>query len=101
MDASNLDETHPLVDKHGPRDEMYAQWDAAWGGKRLPWTGEYPGCAECREFGWYVKMTPKGWESCNSSDPEATEDMNRLHFEAEWDVDKGRFVRSSPSERST
>src|SRR6266446_2888325 len=41
---------------------------------RLPWTGEWPGRAECREFGWYAKPIPNGWESCQPEEPFALED---------------------------
>jgi hypothetical protein len=34
--------------------------------ERLPWTGEWPGVQECREFGWWAKPNPEGssYEAC-------------------------------------
>lgn len=62
---------------------------------RLPWTGEWPGVMECREFGWYSKMVAgKGWVRCKKDDPGATEDLNRLEKEAKWNKEQGRFVLS-------
>ena len=66
------------------------------GDERMPWSGEWPGLAACREFGWYSKLVPgKGWVGCEKSDPEATEDLNRLHMEAVWDKNVKRWVRES------
>lgn len=59
----------------------------------LPWTGEWPGDAECREFGWYSFFGQHGWERCEKDHPGATEDLNRLHSgEAEWSREQKRFV---------
>lgn len=96
LDPQNLDETHPDIYEMGPTDEMYKTWDAEWASRRMRWTGEYPGCAECREFGWFTKLIPdQGWVECSKDDPEATENLSRLYFEAVWDVDRQRFVRSN------
>ena len=61
---------------------------------RLPWTGEWPGETECREFGWYAKIVKgqQGWVTCDKDDPDATEDLNRLHTDAIWSKDAGRFL---------
>ena len=60
---------------------------------RMAWTGLWPGVAECREFGWYARMVSgKGWVSCGSDEPEAIEDLNRLHIEARWDRGEKKFV---------
>jgi hypothetical protein len=64
----------------------------------MPWTGEWPGVSECREFGWYAKRVEgKGWVRCESEEPGACEDLNRLHDpkEARWDRSNKRFVRAS------
>src|SRR5262245_6500080 len=38
--------------------------------RRLPWTGEFPGMAECREFDWFSKRVPGvGWVRCDENDP--------------------------------
>src|SRR5437763_152086 len=34
---------------------------------RLPWTGEWPGEAEAREFGWYCKRLPAWWDGCRAA----------------------------------
>ena len=60
---------------------------------RVPWSGEWPGVMECREFGWYSKMVPgKGWCPCSKDDPEAGEDLNRLFRAAVWSKEQGRFI---------
>ncbi len=64
---------------------------------RLPWSGEWPGIAECREFGWYaVLVAGSGWVTCGATEPDAHEDLNRLYIEARWNREQGRFVRSAP-----
>lgn len=70
---------------------------------RMAWTGEWPGVAECREFGWYAKRVEgKGWVRCQAGEPDACEDLNRLYDpqEARWDRKKKRFVRRSSDTRS-
>jgi hypothetical protein len=55
-------------------------------GDRIPWAGEFPGAAECREFGWYVKSVPGGcWRPCNPGELGDIPDLNRLMREAVWD----------------
>lgn len=100
MDTMDLEETHPEIFSGGPTEAMCAKWDAEWGERRERWSGEWPGLAECREFGWYVKWVetdhPWGgtcWQRCGPEDPDARGDLNRLAVEARWDADKGRFVR--------
>lgn len=59
---------------------------------RLPWTGEWPGVADCRDLGWYCRRAPDGWQRCEASAPGATEDLNRLATdEARWNVKRHRF----------
>ncbi len=60
---------------------------------RMPWTGEWPGVAECREFGWYATPGPRGWVPCGQDEPGLVmEDLNRLHAQARWDRRNKRFV---------
>src|SRR3954451_22411642 len=57
---------------NGPPDHM-----------RLPWEGEWHGELECREFGWYSKLTPDGpgYVPCGADEPGASPDLNRLRRE--------------------
>jgi hypothetical protein len=50
-----LEEEHPAIYNGGPTAEMYTKWNAEWGGKRLRWTGLWPGKAECRKLGWMCR----------------------------------------------
>lgn len=66
---------------------------------RETWTGDWPGARECRAFGWYSKLDPgRRWVPCPPNDGEASEDMNRLYLEADWDRGRKRFVRTNLSE---
>lgn len=60
------------------------------------WTGEWPGEAECREFGWYCYQSTgyaTGWLQCEPDHPGAQPDPNRLHKEAAWDAEAKRWRR--------
>lgn len=60
----------------------------------LPWSGTWPGKAECREWGWYARRLPgMGWVPRSKDDPGAVEDLDRLYREAHWDREKKRYVR--------
>jgi len=59
----------------------------------LPWTGEWSGVSECREFGWYAKLVEgQGWVTCDKNDEGASEDLNRIYADAVWGAKRGRFV---------
>jgi hypothetical protein len=69
----------------------------AFGAPPVIWTGEWPGVAECREFGWYCKLIRgQGWVNCEKDEPGASEDLNRLDREAVWDEQFGRHVLRKP-----
>jgi hypothetical protein len=94
INPDTMEEKHPDIYFDGPTDEMYEKWDRDWEHRRMPWTGEWPGVAECREFGWYSKRKAVGWEPCDQDDPAASEDLNRLYGgEARWDQDAQRWVK--------
>jgi hypothetical protein len=63
--------------------------------ERLPWTGEWPGEAECRELGWWCKISPAGLGNipCALDDPDGGPDLNRLCTEGIWDRRRKRFIR--------
>jgi hypothetical protein len=62
--------------------------------RRLPWTGEWPGLEQCREFGWFEKFVPGvGRVPCGEDEPGAWPDLNRLYRDARWDSRARRFVR--------
>ena len=95
IDTETMEEVRPDIYHNGPTEEMEAACDIAIEkvGGRLPWTGEYPGSAECREFGWYSKWVNSSWVQCDASDPEANEDLNRLARSAKWDPVKRTWVK--------
>jgi hypothetical protein len=78
MDLESLEVDHPEVYSKGPTKEMYETFDLVVQelGGFLPWTGEWPGKAECRDRGWYCQEGAFG--PCSSDAPGAMEDLNRL-----------------------
>lgn len=98
IEPATLDITHPDVYNNGPTDAMIFRWEMEWGHREQPWTGEWPGVAECREYGWYAYLVPgRGWVPCPADHPEAMPDLNRLIMEGRWDADKGRWLRREAS----
>jgi hypothetical protein len=64
------------------------------------WTGQWPGEAECAEFGWYAYFAGApageagtGWVRCAPDYPEAVADLTRLVMECSWDASARRWVR--------
>lgn len=90
---ADLAELDPEVYMRGPSEDMHARWDAEWGRRRHPWTGEWPGVKECREYGLFARSAPgRGYVPCRRDDPGASEDLNTLAMAGRWDVERARFV---------
>lgn len=85
-----MSETHPDIYATGPTPEMEAKWDAEWGSRRTKWTGEWPGAAECREYGFWSVGPP--WVSVPEGTPDASADLNRLYTECQWDAEQQKMV---------
>ena len=66
------------------------------------WTGEWPGKAECREYGLYAVLVPyKGWLRAKASDEGAIEDLNSLYAMGQSGVfvwNGVRWIRGRPIE---
>jgi hypothetical protein len=58
---------------------------------RMPWTGEWPGEAECVEYGFYSYFD-HGWKKCGKDHPGAGPDLNRLMTECVWSRKLKKFV---------
>jgi len=78
----------------GPTEEMREKFEeiVEAAGGRLPWTGDWPGVAECEKFGFYCHMTPKGRVSCDKDRSGASHDLNRIYKDCVWDRQKREFV---------
>ena len=62
--------------------------------ERLPWTGVWPGSAECAEMDLWCRWSDVGWLPCSADHPAARHDLNRLSEVAHWDVTKRAWVRN-------
>lgn len=91
LDVNTLEEEHPKVYAEGPTEEMWVKFDqeADAVGGFLPWTGEWPGVAECRERGWFCQDGHGAngrfgsFCPCPPDAPGAMPDLNRwAHFNA-------------------
>jgi hypothetical protein len=69
--------------------------------ERMPWTGEWPGVADCQRLGLWCYEDPSGYGKpemnyghipCDKDHPDAREDLNRLHNDCRWDPEKREFV---------
>lgn len=90
MKREELKEKHPEIYMNGATNEMLAKYDEAWGLRRLPWTGRWPGELECEEFGFWCVGPP--WRSVTKDAPGTRHDLNRLARETTWDPVKRKRV---------
>ena len=69
------------------------QWKERWEARRIAWSGEFPGVAECREFGWWCQRNPDGpgYVPVPAGTPGAYYNLNKLAVDATWDADAGRW----------
>lgn len=61
------------------------------------WTGQWPGTAECAEYGWWIVENPEGgWIPCTADTDDAQPDLNRLNdpAHAHWDPNAHRYVKN-------
>jgi hypothetical protein len=105
MEVSTLEFDHPGIYKNGPTAEMVATWDATWAVRRMPWAGEWPGVAECREYGLWSMFSGGRWQTVVAGTAGAVEDLNRLITSYQWCQDRQRFIAGNldgpPSTRSS
>lgn len=102
LDPATLERKHPAIYENGPTPAMvvkFTEEETKLGGP-LPWTGTWPGEVECREFGWWSRMTKDGWRTCDPGDEGAGPDLNRYASACagmepgfRWDVTARRLVR--------
>jgi len=91
IDRETMQGQFPDIYESGPSAKMWAEWDAKWDARRIPWAGEIHGLAECREYGFWVVWGPP-WISVPAGTPDAMEDRNTLFRRCTWDVEKQRWV---------
>lgn len=103
-----LETEHPEIYSDGPTDAMYVKWDAEWGPRRMKWTGEWPGTAECREYGFWSLWVPNPepflpggagkWVEVPVGTPGATEDLNKLYMVGIWNPETQKMELPRGSE---
>ena len=70
---------------------------------RIPWTGEWPGKDQCREFGFYLKLDENGFwlpERCSEDYPRKTEDLATLYILCKWNPFLKGLIRLNSVEAS-
>jgi len=101
IDVDDMETEHPSIYKNGPTKQMYAKWDVEWGTRQQLWTGEWPGIAECREYGFWCLWDEAnrrwmGWpkfKNITAETPGAQEDLNRLVGVCRWDIDAQKWMQ--------
>jgi hypothetical protein len=96
IDPARLPADYPEVYRDGPTPEMEIVWDRAWLTRRIPWSGERHGAADCRAFGLWVVRRDAGWFPAAADAPGAVPDFEALSLIGRWDAD-ARCYRLDPS----
>ena len=86
------------VYNNGLSDKHSEHWEAILEDQgKIPWSGEWPGEAECRENDlwcyWGPDFGEHGWVECDKDHPGAREDLNRLGVVCKWDRAQKKFVK--------
>jgi len=91
INVDTMEEKHPDIYNNGPTDEMYEKYEKEFYlSHRMPWNEDWPGAAECREYGFWTVGPP--WKPCSKDEPGATEDLNRLVLTCRWSQAKQKFI---------
>ena len=60
---------------------------------RIPWSGLWPGVAECRAYGlWSYFTQADGWVTCDKDHPKASEDLNSIYDKCVWSPERQHWV---------
>lgn len=92
IDVETMEEEHPDIYHNGLPDEMGEKYEEYIRPHLLSWDGTWPGVRECREYGFWSKLTDEGWQKCSVDDPEASEDLNTLVMRCVWNKEQKRYV---------
>jgi hypothetical protein len=92
IDPSRLEVDSSEIYRGRLTSEMKAAWDAAWGTRRIRWTGEPYGAAECRAYGFWSLDTPAGPVPVPTKTLGAEEDFASMLRVCRWDPRAQRFV---------
>jgi hypothetical protein len=66
--------------------------------RKIPWSGDIEGTAQCRELGYYAKIVFLNgkkakyyWKPCHKGESGASFDLERLYKECKWNAEMARW----------